>query len=119
MERIGHSGQKSDPCFRRKQSYLDHTLRGSSILLCCALFACIPLGLEAREDAWDKPVHDMVAEELSGGMQPSPREEAPAAVRITPSARRDFSLHVAGAPAMEVIRTLAEMTGKNLVFQEI
>ena len=58
----------------------------------------------------------MVAEELSGGMQPSPREEAPSAVRITPSARRDFSLHVAGAPAMEVIRTLAEMTGKNLVF---
>lgn len=117
MERIGDSGQKCDPRFRRKQSHIDHTLaRSSSILLCCALFVCLPFGIEGRTESWDTSVHDTVAEELEKGMQPSIQEEKPSVRIERPSEKRNFSLHVSGAPAREVIRTLAEMTGRNLVF---
>lgn len=57
-----------------------------------------------------------MAEELEKGMQPSIKEEKPSVRIERPSEKRNFSLHVSGAPAREVIRTLAEMTGRNLVF---
>lgn len=57
-----------------------------------------------------------MAEELEKGMQPSLKEEKPSVRIERPSEKRNFSLHVSGAPAREVIRTLAEMTGRNLVF---
>lgn len=57
-----------------------------------------------------------MAEELEKGMQPSIQEEKPSVRIERPSEKRNFSLHVSGAPAREVIRTLAEMTGQNLVF---
>lgn len=57
-----------------------------------------------------------MAEELENGMQPSIQEEKPSVRIERPSEKRNFSLHVSGAPAREVIRTLAEMTGRNLVF---
>lgn len=58
----------------------------------------------------------MVVEELNRGMQPAEEEDTPAVEIHRPEAERNFSLHVSGAPAREVIRSLAEMTGKNLVF---
>ena len=58
----------------------------------------------------------MVVEELNRGMQPAEKEDTPAVEIHRPEAERNFSLHVSGAPAREVIRSLAEMTGKNLVF---
>ncbi len=62
----------------------------------------------------DSPVHETVKEELSRLPE---AETAQSAVEIKEQEKRgEFSLHVIHAPAEEVLRSLADLTGKNLIF---
>lgn len=88
----------------------------AGLFFCCALLACLfPLSIEAADSFLDSSVHETVAQELQYSVKPSEEKSGPS-VPVTVPADKNFSLHVTGAPAKEVIRSLAEMTGKNLVF---
>ena len=63
----------------------------------------------------DSPVHETVEEEISRlNAVPSPKDAEIEVVRT--EGKGDFSLHVARAPVEEILRSLAEMTGRNIIF---
>lgn len=63
----------------------------------------------------DSPVHETVEEEISHLKNTSSAVEEEAEVIRTENTG-DFSLHVTHAPAEEILRSLAEMTGRNIIF---
>lgn len=97
-------------------------MKTGGIAFCCALFAWVSISSssaasrDSGEIDMDSPVHETVAKELAAGVLPSPAEPMDAGEKKMISEDRNFSLHVKDAPAEEILRALAEMTGRNLVF---
>lgn len=75
-------------------------------------------GISAKELDLDTSAHETMAEELASRPLDMPKREtsAPSISLAEPPAEKTVSLHVKDAPAADVLKGLAEMTGENVIF---
>lgn len=74
-------------------------------------------GISAKELDLDTSAHETMAEELASRSLDMPKREtpAPSISLVEPPAEKTVSLHVKDAPAADVLKGLAEMTGENVI----
>ncbi len=108
----------------RRATFFGTALRHTAFLFAGTLFFCFPFSVNAEnrmpEMKLETSAHETMEATLRQSMEGRKGEKAKSYLTkhaVTEEKEpSDFSLHVKNAPIQEVLRSLAELTGKNIVF---
>lgn len=118
-------GEKNSPVIiGSRESFFGTALRHTAFLFAGTLFFCFPFSVNAEnrmpEMKLETSAHETMEATLRESMEGRKGEKAKSYLTkhaVTEEKEpSDFSLHVKNAPIQEVLRSLAELTGKNIVF---
>lgn len=118
-------GEKNSPVIiGSRKSFFGTALRHTAFLFAGTLFFCFPFSVNAEnrmpEMKLETSAHETMEATLRQSMEGRKGEKAKSYLTkhaVTEEKEpSDFSLHVKNAPIQEVLRSLAELTGKNIVF---
>ena len=116
MECFQHTGKDGHTRRYFRRFNTQHPLiRTAGAVFCCAFL--LGTGISAQALDLDTSAHETMVEELSSRDLKRPEKKpAEAMVQVAPApGEKKVSLHVSDAPAAEVLRGLAEMTGENVI----